>query len=93
VTQLRDPKAVQIYCDDELYTDWGVIGDHSIEINSTIGEHRFRITGTGSAAGAIADGDTVASSASASPGVGGSAKGEATVAHYKPAAPPSCSCC
>jgi hypothetical protein len=94
VTQLSDPKAVQVYCDDELFSDWGQIDDHTIEINSDIGEHRFRIVNT--VAGAAAD--IGAASLSASNGAVLST-GEAsrspgsTTSHYRPAAPPSCACC
>ena len=43
VAQLPDPKAVQVYCDDEQYSDWGIIDAHTIEINSSIAAHNFRI--------------------------------------------------
>ena len=101
VSQLRDPATVQIYCDDQLYNDWGVVGDNTIEINSTIGEHRFRIANTGSELGAI-ESERVAvnggssrsnTSVNASAGAGSVVIETATKTHYKPAAPPSCSCC
>ena len=101
VSQLRDPATVQIYCDDQLYNDWGVVGDNTIEINSTIGEHRFRIANTGSELGAM-DSERVAvnggsirsnTSVNASAGAGSAVIETATKTHYKPAAPPSCNCC
>ena len=47
VTRLPNAKAVQVYCDGEKYSDWGVIDDHTIEINSPIASHRFRFVGVG----------------------------------------------
>lgn len=97
VSQLRDPATVQIYCDDQLYNDWGVVGDDTIEINSTIGEHRFRIANTGSELGAT-ESERVALNSGANrnrapAAAGGAVIETATKTHYKPAAPPSCSCC
>ena len=89
VTQLPDPKAVQVYCDDEPYSDWGIIDDHTIKINSSIAAHKFRIVGV--AVGNTANGEQSEKVASAG---GGASSGSAETAtetdtHYQPAAPPS----
>ena len=93
VTQLPQPGAAKIYCNGEAYSDWGVIGDDAIEINSVIDDRTFRIvcsaatvaTTPGESAAIVARGRAnVTSTASAS---------TATRATYRPASPPSCSCC
>ncbi len=93
VTQLPNPQAVQVYCDGEKYNDWGVIDDHTIEMNSPIASHRFRLVGTGAAD--VTDGERTAKSTSTRQGaaVGGARTAEETSTQYRPAAPPSCSCC
>lgn len=93
VSQLRDAKTVQVYCNDQLYNDWGMIDDHTIEINSTIDEHRFRVTGTGSEISVLERGRNVKSAVGASLSASSKPNTASTKAHYKPAAPPSCSCC
>ena len=89
VTQLSDPQAVQVFCDDEKFSDWRVIDDHTIAIQSSIASHDFRIDGASvgdsvnNEHGAeMTDGGGVASSDSAETGM------EAPT-QYRPAAPPS----
>ncbi len=97
VTQLRDPATVQIYCDDQLYKDWGVVGGDTIAINSTVGEHRFRITNTGSEHSEMERKRNTLNNGGSrrapSLAPGAAAIETATKKQYKPAAPPSCSCC
>ena len=89
VTQLPDPKAVRVYCDDEQYSDWGIIDDHTIEINSTIASHNFRIVGA--TVGNTANGEQSEKGASTGGGASGDSAETAaeTDTHYRPAAPPS----
>ena len=92
VSQLPNPKAVQVFCDDQPFSDWGVVGDGAIEINSTIDAHTFRIVGDKATTTATAkrNGDTIAATGTSNVGTGNIAT---TRAHYRPAVPPSCSCC
>ena len=93
VTQLADPKSIQIYCGDQLFHDWGQIDEHSIEINSTIDAHEFRIVGATSSATTSGDQSRLSTSAKSSSSVIGSSGGSPTTINYRPAAPPSCACC
>jgi hypothetical protein len=86
VTQLPDPKAVQVYCDNEPYTDWGIIDEHTIEISSTIASHNFRIVGA--TAGKTANGQQNEPEARAAGGASGHRAAQ-TATHYQPAPPPS----
>ena len=93
VTQLPDPQSVKVYCDDIEYRDWGVINDDTIEINSNIGTHRFRIVG-----GLISQNQTFEDQQSQSKEVRAealvtTAADLAKIAQYRPAVPPSCACC
>ena len=89
VSQLPDAKSAQVYCNGEQYSDWGVIDGTTIEINSTIDTHEFRIVG-----GAQAVIDTSGRMASnVSTPTSRSATSTATRTEYRAAAPPSCSCC
>lgn len=92
VSQLPDPKRVQVFCDDHEFSDWGVVGDGTIEINSTIDTHRFRIVGIAASATTTAErnGDTIAATGARSAGAENIAT---TRAYYRPAVPPSCGCC
>ena len=92
VSQLPDPQAVQVFCDDQPFSDWGVVGDGTIEINSTIDAHTFRIIGAPATTNETAkrNGDTIAATGTSNVGAGHIAT---TRAHYRPAVPPSCSCC
>ncbi len=93
VTKLRDPKSVRVYCDDALFSDWGVIGEHTVEINSTIDAHRFRIVATSPAEQTVGERQSENASASGSVTVSATAGPTPTPARYRPAAPPSCACC
>jgi hypothetical protein len=93
VTQLNDSRIVKIYCDDELFNDWGRIDDHTIEVNSTIGEHHFRITGTGSRDRISMDDFSASGSYDSSSRVTSSGIISPTATQYRPAAPPGCACC
>ena len=44
VTRLPDPSAVSVTCDGEDFAAWRVAGEATIELDTTIAEHRFRIT-------------------------------------------------
>ncbi len=92
VAQLANPQAVKVYCDDIEFNDWGVVAADTIEINSTIADHRFRIVTAPSAAATVDDG-----SRAVTQGVSGNpmdaALSPATTASYRPAAPPTCACC
>ncbi len=92
VSQLKAPQSVQVYCDDQRCDDWGVVGENTIEVNSTVDEHRFRFVWTtattsdtiaGTSAMSTANKNTTTSLAR-----GGDAKAE-----YRPATLPSCACC
>ena len=83
VTQLPDPKAVQVYCDGEKYSDWGVIDEHSIEINSSIAAHRFRIVG------ARAEDTAREEHSAASTSTSSAVTPAETSTQYRPASPPS----
>ncbi len=91
VSQLPDPKSVQIFCDDQTFGDWGVIGDGTIEINSTIDAHHFRIVGA-AATTATKERKTDTTTTASAMSTGG-ASAAPTRAHYRPTAPPSCGCC
>ena len=92
ITQLPDAKATQVFCDDEKYTDWRVIDDHSIAINSSIGSHRFRVVGTSVEKKENGKRDAASASPAAAEAV--ASAGAATMnTHYRPAPPPSCRCC
>lgn len=92
VTQLSNARAVEVYCDDSAYSDWGALDDHNIEINSTIAAHRFRIVDRGrTEAAKIERSTSTAGGAAATPGA--STTTATTTARYRPAAPPSCACC
>ncbi len=93
VTQLQDPKSVRVYCDDALFSDWGVIGEHTVEINSTIDVHRFRIVATSAAEQTVGARGSENATASGSVTVSANASSAPTTARYRPAAPPSCACC
>jgi len=86
VTQLPDSKAVQVYCDDEPYRDWGIIDEHTIEISSTIAARNFRILGA--SAGKTANGQQGEQEASAA-GEASGRRAAQTATHYQPAPPPS----
>ncbi|MFT4564432.1 MAG: hypothetical protein ACI9BW_004195, partial [Gammaproteobacteria bacterium] len=92
VTQLADPKSIQIYRGDQLFHDWGRTDEHTIEINSTIDDHEFRIVGAASSVTANGDRSRISTSDRLSPGVMASSNGSPTTM-YRPAAPPSCACC
>ena len=93
VTQLADPKSIRIYCGDQVFHDWGRIDEHSIEINSTIDDHEFRIVGEAHSATANADRTRSSISAQSSSGASALSSGPPTTMKYRPAAPPSCACC
>ena len=93
VTQLADPKSIQIYCGDQVFHDWGQTDEHSIEINSTIDAHEFRIVGATSSATASGDQSKVATNVNSPSGVTASSGESPTTKNYRPAAPPSCACC
>ena len=93
VTQLPDPRSVKVYCDDIEFRDWGVINDDTIEINSNIETHRFRIVG-----GLISQNQTFEDQQSESKEVRAealvtTAAAIPTTTRYRPAVPPSCACC
>lgn len=91
VTQLADPEALQIYCDDQLFQLWGQTDDHSIEINSTIDDHEFRIVGAARSSttfgGRTKTSTSTPLSSSSAAAAGGAPR------NYRPATPPSCVCC
>jgi len=95
VTQLPDPKSVQVFCDDQKFTDWGPVGDTTIEINSTIDVHRFRIVAASvldvSKWENVADASTA--NLVANGGTGGIGDAKAAKAYYRPDVVPSCGCC
>jgi hypothetical protein len=86
VSQLPNSQSVEVYCDGELFSDWSSVAPDAIEIDSTIGSHRFRIAWA-----------TQASVRSREQATAATSKAQKDVAqgatHYRPAAPPSCSCC
>jgi len=93
VTKLSNPQAVKVYCDDTQYSDWGVIGGDTIEINSRIAAHRFRIV-VGPARDTASLDDASRSVVDVAPGPAvGASPASTTTARYRPAAPPSCACC
>lgn len=92
VSGLPDTQAVRVSCNGAAFDRWGVVGDGVIEISTTIGEHAFDIEwgGTGPRATARPAG------AATKPGegsAGAGASGATATSQYRPAAPPSCSCC
>ena len=89
VTQLPDPKAVQVYCDGEKYSDWGVIDDHTIEINSSIAAHRFRIVGTRAEDTVSEEHGAISTREGSSTMASGAGTPVETAAQYRPASPPS----
>lgn len=95
VSQLSDPKTVQVFCDGQRFSDWGVVGDGTIEVNSDINDHTFRIVTTPSSDMAkmkdLVEADATNFTSAASEG--GLSDGKTTVAYYPPASPPNCGCC
>ena len=92
VTKLPDAQAIAVTCDGNRYDDWGIIDEHTIEINSSVDAWRFRVTGiqhdTNTSATETktqASTNTAVKSATGSTG--------APVKNYRPATPPSCACC
>ena len=83
VTQLPDPQAVAVYCNGEQYSDWRVIDEHTIEINSSIASHQFHIID-------VSVKDTAREEHSAAAGTGGDTGTPVEASpQYQPAAPPS----
>ena len=96
VTQLPDARQVGVFCDGARFDDWGVVADGTIEINSTIDAHQFRIEWRGEPSVGTSTGSNAtqtAARASTSGSSAASASAAATVSQYKPAAPPTCCPC
>jgi hypothetical protein len=95
VSQLTDPKTVQVFCDGQRFSGWGVVGDGTIEVNSDINDHTFRIITTPPADMAKMKGlvEADATNFTSAASEGGLSDGKTTVAYYPPASPPNCGCC
>ncbi len=92
VSQLPNSEDVQIYCNGVLFTDWRALDSNMIEIQSTIGPNQFRIVWGPTSGVDRQQGEGGFLRESAGIVESNSADGTAT-AQYRPAAPPSCSCC
>jgi hypothetical protein len=92
VSQLPDPESVTVYRDGSLFTDWRRIEDKSIEINSTVGTHRFRIVwdSSGKAAAGLDDQESTVTGAAR---ISESSLASAPAKKYRPASPSNCACC
>ena len=92
VSQLPDPESLTVYYDGSIFTDWRRIENKSIEINSTIGTHRFRIVWNSRGK----TGASLTGQESMVRGVARSSELSSTSAptkQYRLAFPSSCSCC
>ena len=91
VSNLKQPESVTVYLDNNIYSDWSIVDGSTIEINTVIGSKNFCISYRSNSAGK-------AESSYSSVGVpqettrfnSESTRNRKT---YKPAVPPSCSCC
>ena len=92
VSQLPDPESLTVYRDGSIFTDWRRIENKSIEINSTIGTHRFRIVwdSRGKTDAPLAGQESMVKGAARS---SESSSTSAPTKQYRLALPSSCSCC
>ena len=92
VSQLPDPESLTVYRDGSVFTDWRRIENKSIEINSTIGTHRFRIVwdSRGKTDAPLAGQESMVKGAARS---SESSSTSAPTKQYRLAFPSSCSCC
>jgi len=88
VSQLPDPQAVQVYLNGEPFKHWGVVESGTIEIETTIDSHEFRIVS--SAAAAVSKNQQTSAAPALKTNFAGAT---AARTEYRAAAPPSCSCC
>ena len=91
VTNLTEPESVTIYIENDPYHDWKVLDRNTIEINSIVETKNFRIVSRRSSALKETHSSDVhfkmqASNKSAP-------VGNHTRTTYRPASPPSCTCC
>ncbi len=87
VTKLGAPAAAELWCDDQPFPRWRVVGDDAIEIETDVAEHRFRIA---TRARALGD-DSHSSRRVATAAGAGEAAAETRT--YVPEAAGPCSCC
>lgn len=94
VTKLENPNSVEVWCDQESFPRWRVVGSDAIEIETDVADHDFRIaTGIRRAAGARSEGGLdEAAHTTTGAGMQG-ATGAASRRDYIPAPVARRSCC
>lgn len=91
IEQLPNANAVEVFLGEERYNDWRVVNETTVEIQSTIDEHHFKIRWANANSAETRSGKTTKVDASATNiSAGGSVSAPSS---YRPAAPPSCACC
>jgi hypothetical protein len=94
VTKLADPGSVALWCDDQPFPRWRAVGDDAIEIETEVGDHRFRIATRARRAGDVPGSRGGAGAATGTNGLeAGAAEGTESFRPYRPEPVASCSCC
>ncbi len=89
VSRLSQAEAVVVHCDGQPFSQWRVVEDGIIEIDTEIMEHDFRIMTRGDA---IRPREAGATRTSARPS-GKASSSQSEDRSYVPASPGTCSCC